>query len=312
MYGVTQQFTGLFDRNFTLGYFVPAILFLAANLVLLDGCDLMPLSVVWAMLRADGVLVSALALVGLVALAISLMVWNVSIVRFREGYGRTLARIPLWRVRQRLLVLKTDKAIRAAKRSKRDARPHRYYRSTCFPRYPRDLLPFLFGNAVRAFETYPQEMYGFEATCGWSRLLAVVPKDYRELLDSAKAEVDYLVNVWFLSIVLAVEYLGLSGLRMEYVGLGWRMEAQTFYWAALGALVLASVCISALCSVGAAVRWGELVKGAFDTYLPSLHEQLGLPRPATREEEAEQWTQFSYGFLFRDPKWLPPGHAKAR
>jgi len=63
-----------------------------------------------------------------------------------------------------------------------------------------------FGNAVRAFEDYPRVLYGFESINGWSRLNAVIPKSYQDILGNKRAMTDFWVNVWFVSLLTIVEY----------------------------------------------------------------------------------------------------------
>src|SRR5712692_4078105 len=77
-----------------------------------------------------------------------------------------------------------------------------------FPPEEDQLLPTAFGNTIKAFETYPDVMYGFDAIEGWTRLLAVIPKDYRELIETTKAETDFWVNLWFISLLILCECVG--------------------------------------------------------------------------------------------------------
>jgi hypothetical protein len=63
-------------------------------------------------------------------------------------------------------------------------------------------LPTRFGNAIRSFEVYSRIIYGLEAIDGWPRLLAVIPADYRQAIDDAKAQVDFWVNIWMGSLLI--------------------------------------------------------------------------------------------------------------
>jgi hypothetical protein len=54
----------------------------------------------------------------------------------------------------------------------------------------------------------------------------------------------------------------------------------------------------------AAVEWGEVVKSAFDVFLPELHKKLEFPI-ATREEERQMWERFSQAIIYRLPSSLP-------
>jgi hypothetical protein len=48
-------------------------------------------------------------------------------------------------------------------------------------------------------------MYGMDAVYGWNRLQAVIPTVYRDLVNDAKAQVDFWVNLWILSSIFLVE-----------------------------------------------------------------------------------------------------------
>ena len=63
------------------------------------------------------------------------------------------------------------------------------------------------GTLSALFEVYPRVMYGLESIEGWDRILAVVPKDYRTLMDSAKAQTDFWINIVFLGNIFICEYV---------------------------------------------------------------------------------------------------------
>lgn len=64
-----------------------------------------------------------------------------------------------------------------------------------FPDQESLLLPTPFGNVLRSFETFPRIIYGLDAIPAWVRLLGVMPKDYIELIECAKAQLDFWVNL---------------------------------------------------------------------------------------------------------------------
>jgi hypothetical protein len=165
--------------------------------------------------------------------------------------------------------------------------------ATHFPAEERFILPFAFGNSLRACEAYPLAMYGFEATVGWTRLQAVLPREWRELLDGAKARMDLWVNLWFLSLVLAAEYGALA------FSTG-RVEGSWILLAALGGAGIFS-----FFARQEAVQWGEMVKASFDVFLPELRQKLGLGAPTSRKMERSMWTAYSQAILYRLPGSLP-------
>ena len=55
--------------------------------------------------------------------------------------------------------------------------------------------------------------------------------------------------------------------------------------------------------------WGDLVKAAFDCYLPALAERLGYKLPSTAKERKKFWQavtdQAIYWVPLKPQKWLP-------
>ncbi|MGE5265422.1 MAG: hypothetical protein ACM3S0_18740 [Acidobacteriota bacterium] len=146
---------------------------------------------------------------------------------------------------------------------------------------------------MRAFEVYPRVMYGLDSVPGWTRLLAIVPRDYRELVDAAKATTDFWVNVILLSLVYVGMYLIVAVQAGRWLGLEFP----------IGALIVAALAFSR--ADNAVIGWGEAVIAAFDGFLPELRTRLRMPPAATREQELELWTQFSQATIYRLPKSLP-------
>jgi hypothetical protein len=162
-----------------------------------------------------------------------------------------------------------------------------------FPDEEHLLLPTSFGNTLRAFEIYPRVMYGLEAIDGWGRLQALIPKEYRELIENAKTQVDFWINLGCLSILLLVEYIGLS------------IYTQSLPAIWLPILVLVAVLVAPWRSRRVAAEWGDLVKSAFDLYRFNLLDALGIPHPATRQEEKALWQKISQAIIYRLPETLP-------
>ena len=136
-------------------------------------------------------------------------------------------------------------------------------------------------------------MYGIESIDGWSRLLAIIPKDYRDLMDNSKTQVDFWVNVGFLGFLLVLEYAGFA----IYV------RALPAWWMFI--LILLITAISPHFAGEFAVEWGDYVKAAFDIYAPQLRVTLGLNQPKDRGEEKQQWTRFSQAIIYRLPDVIP-------
>jgi hypothetical protein len=136
-------------------------------------------------------------------------------------------------------------------------------------------------------------MYGFEAIDGWERLLAVIPKDYLQLIDSARAQVDFWVNLGMVFILLQIEYIVLAFLTSTHLQ----------WWVIL--LFIALGTFAPLRATSAAREWGDFVKSAFDVYRFKLLEALGIDLPNSREEEKALWNMYSQAIIYRLPERLP-------
>jgi hypothetical protein len=156
-----------------------------------------------------------------------------------------------------------------------------------YPNALAHILPTKFGNAIRSFEVYSRIIYGLEAIDGWPRLLAVIPADYRQAIDDAKAQVDFWVNIWLGSLLVAVLYGALSGTK----------GTVPMLWIPVVALVIAfGAARGARALVG---EWGALVMSAFDLFRGDLCKKMGLKMPPTIGEEREMWTLMSQVMGYR-------------
>ncbi len=294
----------LFDRNFATGFFLPAALFLSISLYLGNALGLYP--GLYTLLN-DNLLVGA-TLMGFLSwfFGVSLLVLNRDIIRIMEGYGRynpanifsrfhknrfTKMKAELKEIEDYRGNLAEGEELPLKKASRRmDLMLELAHR---FPDEEHWILPTSFGNTIRAFEVYSRVMYGVEAIKGWERLLAVIPKDYRELIDDAKTQTDFWVNLVFLSLIFIVEYACLAIYSGQIVLL----------WLPLLALGLAVAAYSRARS--AAAEWGEMVKAAFDTFLPDLRTKMGMSVPADPSNDRLSWTRFSQAILYRVPDTTP-------
>ncbi len=292
----------LFDRNFAMAFFLPVTVFIwiigeiadrfgkSANLI--------------ASLQTNLIIGTTLLVIVSWLGGIFLLVTNRGLYRFLEGYGKwnpvqVLSRLEKWRYKKLINDIETlDDEFRkmqnnfpAEKRAQRNKLM--IERSVRFPDKESLLLPTSFGNTLRAFEVYPRLMYGIESIDGWSRLLAIIPKDYRELMDNAKTQVDFWVNFGFLGFLLSLEYAGFAIYTRSLPA----------WWMFL--LILLVTAISPHFAREFAVEWGDYVKAAFDVFAPQLRETLGLNSPKNRDEEKQQWTKFSQAIIYGLPEVIP-------
>ncbi len=300
----------LFNKDFLIGYVLPLLVFLVVSLQLTEAFGVSSQAAVVGFFRERESIADTFAL--LISLWLGgaiLAAVNSFILRILEGYG-TYHPLKLlkynWIERRRYEQSKRQKAsldelfrqYRARNidvpQSIQDQRMEAWRRlAERFPDQEDLLLPTSFGNTIRAFEVYSREMYGLDSIPGWYRLLGVIPSDYRELMDSAKANMDFWANSVFLSGILILEYIGLC----LYT------RSLPMWWFPIVALLVSH--ISYVGATRAAEEWGNFVKSAFDIFLSDLYEKLRIAPPETRDEERKLWTSFSQAMIYRLPSSLP-------
>lgn len=310
----------LFDRDFAIGFFLPIACFFAAFYGLLDSFHLTnfipPLKepAKEAGTGEAGLLVGT-TIIGLATwlFGVLLLVLNRLIYRLFEGYIWPLntdwaRRVELQRLKR--LRKNTQNTVIEEKRCRDQGKTSpilteegnklKRQQAERFPDLKIYVLSTAFGNTIRVFERYPKIMYGIESTYGWPRLLTVIPKDFRQLIDSAKAQTDFWLNLWLLSYLFMGSYVYLAFWKEDFHGL----------WLLFLAVVVAW--IASVSATAAAGAWGSMVKTAFDVFLPDLYKKLGFtPSPnvvssVQPSSEWETWNTFSQAIIYRFRPSLPP------
>lgn len=326
----------IFGRDFVIGHFLPATVFVGTSLWLVN--EFFLLSRFFNLNKI--VVLAGTTLVGLITLiiAVALLVTNRDIIQFLEGYGQyNPARLFAWIEKRRYKSLlkaisKLEKAISKLeeqiktfdksvgalalfssadkevptklklKRSKLEELELKLIEPKLkeAERFPGEtwLLPTAFGNTIRAFEFYPYKMYGLDPISGWDRLLAVISKEYSELVNTAKAQTDFWINLWFLSLVFIFEYIIISIYSHKLV-LEW-----------LPLVTIGFAYFTSSRARYAAGDWGELMKACFDLFLPDLAKKLGFLLPDDREKERQLWERFSQAITYMHPSSLPDRKSK--
>jgi hypothetical protein len=286
----------LFDRNFVVAYFVPALVGWCAIVGILHAFGQQPS---WlAVDLNDWEKLTTLVVLALLT-AILLMALNREIFRTLEGYWwPRWTRAPLrwmwlWRFRRATTLAEQTAAD--------DSLAAQYARLSValadwFPSQEDQVLPTSFGNTVRAVEDYPRVMYGIESITGWPRISAVVSKEFAEMLNSARATTDMWVNAWFVSVLVLPVYIACA--FATYHLTFWTIPP--YWWMPVS--VLAAAYFAYWRAREAAAQWGGYVKAAFDVYLPVLRKQLGYKVPTSIAEERELWTLLSQAMTYRDPR----------
>jgi hypothetical protein len=286
-----------FGRSFAIGYFLPstAILLVFSWIFFIFGYgdevrQFMSKNNEWV-----GVALSIFILwIG----GIILMALNREIIRFFEGYGEgwNPLRVLVGRKRRSFAGLSSeiDKLRQERKAasnwpSERLALYGKKLREYAenYPDNIDNVLPTCFGNQIRAFEVYPRVIYGLDAIPGWSRLLAVIPADYRQTIDDSKAQVDFWVNVLLGSWLTLFLYGALAFVH--------RVAPQPW----LPAVALIVAWFGSYGARQAAGEWGSLVMSAFDLFRADLCKKLGLKMPASIHEEREMWVLMSRVMIYR-------------
>jgi hypothetical protein len=310
------QLPNIFERNFVVGYFLPIVAFEAAFLRIASAYGQSPIAH-WLKgshwlrgLDFDQTTVllgTAVFVLVSVFNAIVLLSLNPVVMSLMQGNGAlNPARLLFLRRHRKRYDELVDKQHEIEDMMNRLREGARYDHSQIEPlqvqraniiakliiEYPsrRDqVLPTVFGNRVRAFYAYPFRMYGLDSQGGWNRLLGVIPTDYRTIVDTAKANTDFWVNLCFLSFVVLFQWITLAIYTHS-------LEVPLLAVAVLLVLIAANIRART-----AATEWGDLVKSAFDVFLPDLRKQLGLRTPPTMEAERRLWSSFSQALIYGNP-----------
>jgi hypothetical protein len=315
----------IFDKNFVVGFLLPALLAIVAVTWSFPGLGVLaPVRSLSESPKLFGDLTYS-ALITLV-LAIFLMTTNDTQYKIFEGYFPPISWFPPLRWWQRF---RFRQQLRQYNNIKRDwlaaingheefpdAQKLQYERLRSilifyYPTYENEVMMTTFGNIIRSFEVYPREIYGVDSVHVWSRLASVISKEFAVIVDDARAQTDCFVNLTTLSILVALASVVTAILSTE-----WRpIELKSFTIQSAGDLLahpgprhaaaaVAGVAVAAIAywrACVSAMTWGTLVRSAFDCFLPALVRQLGYALPPTMPERKKFWTEFSVLIAFQEP-----------
>lgn len=292
----------LADKNFVIGFFLPALL---GVLVLANMFQCPPWMATICSTASSSNQFADLTYLALVVwlVAVVLMILNYPEYRLLEGYIPPISWLSSLRKRHRRHFLKLTKdyeRLKDAAELSGDKSKSSRARRTLLSSYPpreSDILPTAFGNRLRAFEFYPSEVYGVDSISVWLRLGAVIPKDFQALINDARAQVDFLVNSTFIAFVLGICAL-VRAVAAAFQSSSLSLSPASFL--GIAALCFAASYVFYLWATERATAWGDLVKSAFDCYLPTLAKQLGYSLPPLESKRRLFWTDFSRLALYRD------------
>jgi hypothetical protein len=249
----------LLDRNFIVGYFFPALVVNAVFAWLLAQFGLVGDVFAWSQQEVlkDVTVIALCAWV----VAIGFLVLNRHVVRFMEGYWIYNLSAPLKRLQVRRFQALKERLVELDqmyhKPRFQDIEERQKLIEELAASFPGQEGLLLIGNSMTASEDYCV-LYHFESIHEWRRIQAVMSKEYRQRIYSGRAIMDLWVNMWFVSLVVNLAYVCLAAYTRQ----------APIWWFSCAAILLTFLIFQL--ARDAAERWGKLVKGAFDVYLPAL------------------------------------------
>ena len=279
MFGsIFDKVTSLLDRRFVLGLLLPTFVFFGGVGALVATDIGWNRTISWwqSIDTARQVTVAIAAVIGLIFLTTVLGTQVVAMTRVLEGYWR-------WAWVDKT-VGKVGRARQNHRRSKlsQDASAMGYLRAylAFAPTEFGAVLPTRLGNTLRAAESYSGdgERWGIDAAFWWPRLYLIIPGSARDQVDDARASLDQMVLLSWLSAVFAAVAVGfgIGGLRLAV-------------WASCAAGGLVLSWFSYRAATASAAVFGDLVRSCFDLFRTDLLTQLGWPVPDNLRDERALW-----------------------
>jgi hypothetical protein len=330
----------LADKTFIFGFLVPSLIFAIAMLLLF--ADTSAIQPIVAKLSDSSTFENiTYVVISTWAIAILLLMFNYQLYRILEGYSWPLAdsKLLLNREKQRFIKI-VDKISQLEYFRKyypgdflaSNAQLLQRYRRQILQQfggrnesYISSVLPTRFGNAIRAFERYPNTAYGADGVTLWLHLNSVMSKDSQSLVADSRSQVDLLINMSMLSIFVGVS--ALARLMVRFLAVATPEHASSIasalntYATAFGYMVTSeykyaviAICafiasrVTYLAATNKVYSWGNSVKMAYDCYLPALATQMGYVLPASSSEQRNFWLAVCQRLLYRHPtdfsKWI--------
>jgi hypothetical protein len=182
---------------------------------------------------------------------------------------------------------------------------------TQFPSTAQLVLPTRFGNAIRAFEDYPRQIYGADHIPLWIHLNAVIPKEFRSTIEDARTNVTFLLNIYFFCLVTAVLSIArfIMTLSCSITKTSCLLSLARYeYLVIIPTLSCLLAWLIYRLAVEKIYAWGNVVKAAFDCYLPELASKLGFKLPQSESDRRAFWMDVSrrsiYNRSFLPEKWI--------
>lgn len=251
---------GLFGRRRLLTAWLPVLVFVAGILLIAaSGTGWRTYANWWARLPTVGEVIIAIVVIGGFIIAAEVLAGNrASLMRIYQGQWRN----------QRLIIWGQNRASRKADPTQPWAFPT-----------PDRVRPTRLGNVIEA-AVQQADRYGMDGPTAWPRLYPVLPDAFTTLLGQATSSLELMVTVSLLGGVFAIGGTAIA------------ITLSTWYWATTAfAVGCVAAWVGYLGAVGAALRYGQLIRTAFDVHRWLLLDAMGLRRPASWADELEQWRQ---------------------
>ncbi|MGH3010873.1 MAG: hypothetical protein ACRDMY_03365 [Gaiellaceae bacterium] len=294
------DFTGVFSRDFVVGFFLPAYAGLF-SLWLLASSEFVPNALEQHSRATQLLILGGFAVV--VGLALSAL--SYSVARLFEGYPlerrsrwpvvRSIYRgaIALQRRRYDPLVSTRDDKRKPDKDRQRAA----WVLDRYFPHSHERLLPTRLGNAIRAFEQHSNVRWGLDSVTIWPRIEALLSAEEREILVDSKVNFNLFLNAAVGALAVGACLVVDQALNAPQPALFWLLYAIPF---ALAYILYRS-------AVDPATEWGDAVRSSIDLHRLELYEKLGVRAPTSFSDERQLALRVNqtllYGLLLSDDLW---------
>ncbi|RLB75027.1 MAG: hypothetical protein DRH15_14725 [Deltaproteobacteria bacterium] len=162
------------------------------------------------------------------------------------------------------------------------------------------LMPTRLGNAFAVIEEYPYRRYGMDGVTFWPRLTHVISDDYKAVIDSAKTNLDSLLNFSLLSGVLGLEFLAMAGYTLangHQIAAGWFCIGWIVTW------IVAYLFYRA--TVSATQSMGMQIAACFDLFRGALLDKFHIKRPKDLLAEQAVWRGLAKFLVSGDAYYYP-------
>ncbi len=148
-----------------------------------------------------------------------------------------------------------------------------------FPMDSGDFLPTRLGNVLCAAERYPYYRYGADSIVLWPRLYHILPRDFVDDVEEARASLEFLlvISLWCIAagagalILLVASHS--SFVLMLFILVVSAIGSYAFYVSA----------------IWAAVEYGEELRSGMELFRLQLLERMKLRPPKNLRQEQETW-----------------------